>query len=108
MQDTGSVDAPGEALREVSAELFGRALRLPLAAWVRAQPGPFFQRQAAEGIEAPQTYVRKELATLVRVGMVHELPRSDGDIRVFYEQAPDHPWWAIIDTASRAAQTSRP
>lgn len=99
-----SISVSREALNAVSASLFGRALRLPLAVWVRNQHEPFFQRQAADGTAAPQTYVRKELTTLVDVGMVRELPRADGDNRVFYQQIPEHPWWEIIDVASRTAE----
>lgn len=95
-----------EAVHEISSALFGRALRLPLALWVRTRSEPFFQRQAADGVGTHQTYIRKELATLVRLGMVRELPRTDGDNRLFYEQVPTHPWWGIIDAAHHAAKQS--
>lgn len=96
---------PPDALHELSAALFGRAVRLPLAVWVRGRTGPFFQREAAEGVGTHQPYIRKELATLVTLGMVRELPRISR-ARLFYEQVPDHPWWSIIDTARQVARTA--
>lgn len=107
MVDRAQPGRSPEPLRELSAALFGRAVRLPVAVWVRGQTEPFFQRQAAEGIGDHQTYVRKELATLVQLGMVRELPRVTDRARVFYQQIPEHPWWAVIDAASRAAQDRR-
>lgn len=94
-----------DALHELSAALFGRAVRLPLAVWVRGRTEPFFQREAAEGVSTHQPYIRKELTTLVTLGMVRELPRINR-ARVFYEQVPDHPWWSVIDAAQRVAQTA--
>ncbi|MFI6997186.1 hypothetical protein [Nocardia sp. NPDC050175] len=99
-----SEGVPVDPVQELSAALFGRALRLPLAIWVRSQSEPFFQRQASDGIGIPQTYVRKELATFVQQGMLRELPRAEGDKRLFYEQVRDHPWWMIIDAADQALQ----
>lgn len=108
MEDRSEPGASPDPLRELSAALFGRAVRLPVAVWVRGQAEPFFQRQAADGVGDLQTYVRKELATLVTLGMVQELPRDTDRARVFYQQVPDHPWWAVIDTANRVAQPSQP
>ncbi|MCX0270051.1 hypothetical protein NLM24_04865 [Nocardia zapadnayensis] len=106
-----SVGVPADPVQELSAALFGRALRLPLAIWVRSRSEPFFQRQASDGIGIAQTYVRKELASFVKLGMLRELPRAEGDKRLFYEQVADHPWWLIIDAAAQAAllqQTPHP
>lgn len=103
MPDRVGQRAAPDALRELSAGLFGRAVRLPVAVWVRGRTEPFYQRQAAEGVNDHQTYVRKELAALVDLGMVRELPRETDRARVFYEQIPDHPWWQVIDTAAQAA-----
>ncbi|WP_331758112.1 hypothetical protein OG225_42210 (plasmid) [Nocardia sp. NBC_01377] len=99
-----SESPPADPVQELSAALFGRALRLPLGIWVRAQTEPFFQRQASDGVGMPQTYVRKELAVLVSLGMLRELPRAEGDKRLFYDQLTDHPWWLIIDAAAHAAE----
>lgn len=106
MAATVEQGASSEALRELSAGLFGRAVRLPVAAWVRGRTEPFFQRQAAEGVNDHQTYVRKELSMLVALGMVRELPRDTDRARVFYQQIPDHPWWLVIDTALRVARAA--
>ncbi|RJQ66146.1 hypothetical protein D5S17_35550 [Pseudonocardiaceae bacterium YIM PH 21723] len=89
-------------IERLSSLVFGRAIRLPLHAWVRKQTGPFFQRQAADGVGTHQTYIRTELTTLVETGMLDQLPRSDGDNRVFYSPNVDHPWWKIIDAAVEA------
>jgi hypothetical protein len=82
-------------------------MRLPFALWIRSQIQPFFQRQAADGVGTHQTYIRKELAMLVRLSMVRELSRADGDNRLFYEQIATHPWWGVIDAACRALRRSK-
>lgn len=100
---TAEVAAPS-VLSTVSAALFGRALRLPLAAWIRQRNTPFFQKQCAEGVGSLQQYVRKELAVLVDLGMIEQLPRERGDARIFYRQVPEHPLWAVIDAATTAVE----
>jgi len=99
---------PADPAHELSSVLFGRALRLPLALWVRGRREPFFQRQAADGLGTHQPYIRKELATFVQTGMVRELPRTDGDIRLFYEPVHEHPWWSIIDAAGAVLHADDP
>ncbi|WP_063054746.1 hypothetical protein [Nocardia salmonicida] len=96
--ERGSADP----VQELSAALFGRTLRLPLAIWVRSRTEPFFQRQASDGVAVAQTHVRKELATFVQLGMLRELPRAEGDKRLFYEQDRGHPLWGTIDAAQVA------
>ena len=91
-------------LAHVSAALFGRSIRLPLAAWIRRRDTPFFQKQCAQGVGALPQYVSKELNGLAELGMIEQLPREAGDTRIFYRQVPHNPLWAVIDAATTAVE----
>lgn len=86
---------------EVSHLLFGRGIRLPLAAWVleTANSGPFYQQQAADGIGAKAQYLRPELQHLCDLGMIEQQDKAPGQIRQMYTVDAEHPLWAIITTA---------
>lgn len=100
---TADVTEPSK-LSTVSAALFGRSLRLPLAAWIRQRDTPFFQKQCAQAVGVLPQYVGKELGGLAELGMIEQLPREAGDTRILYRQVPDHPLWAVIDAATTAAE----
>lgn len=83
----------------VSALLFGRGCRLPVAAWARAHGKRFHQSQPPTFGTTSRSNVTQELERLVRAGMLH---RDDpGDGRVYYEQT-DSPLWDVVDAAVRA------
>jgi hypothetical protein len=100
---TGQV-TESSTLTHVSAALFGRSIRLPVAAWIRQRDTPFFQKQCAQGVGAMPQYVGKELTGLAELGMIQQLPREAGDTRIFYRQVPDNPLWAVIDAATTAVE----
>lgn len=80
----------------VSADLFGRRCRLPLALWILEHDKRFYQSEPPREI-AGQTAVRQELARFHRAGMI-EMDRPDGENRVYYEKT-DSPLWEIIRKA---------
>ncbi len=86
-------------LPQVSADLFGRACRLPIALWILDRDKPrFFQSEPPTELAA-QTALRQELARLVRAGLLVE-ERPDGENRVYYVRT-DSSLWEIIRTAQR-------
>lgn len=91
----------------LSDRLFGRKLRLVLAAWIYDLPdGTFYQQQAASETGIPQSNVRDELnARLVPLGMVQEVPKTAGDRRQYYARTKS-PLWQIVEAATRAAQSA--
>lgn len=88
-------------LDEVSALLFGRSIRLPVAAWIRSLPegAAFYQREVAEAIGTQAQYMRRELDILCDLGMVIREPRANGELRQFYVAERSNPLWSIIDAA---------
>ncbi len=86
--------------REVSAHLFGRACRLPLALWILKRDKPrFFQSEPPREIDTP-TAVRQELERFVQLGLLVE-DRPDAENRVYYERT-ESPWWRVIEAADEA------
>lgn len=82
----------------MSADLFGRACRLPIATWILRRDKPrFFQSEPPRELGSP-TAVRQELARLARAGLLDE-ERPDGENRVYYVRTGSA-WWAVIDLAS--------
>ena len=89
------VDALGGAL-------FGRAIRLRLLVWVRSHDEPFFQSEAARGIDySGVSAVAKELDTLERLGMVRKFGRPSRVGRQNYVRQ-ESSLWTIVDTTVRA------
>ena len=92
MTDDNHVDAT-----RVSADLFGRPCRLPLAIWITKREKPrFFQSEPPREIGAPSA-IRQELARFVRAGLLDE-ERPDAENRVYYIRT-DSALWAIIQAA---------
>lgn len=84
-------------MREVSADLFGRACRLPLALWILRREKPrFYQSEPPREIDSP-TALRQELERFVRLGLLVQ-DRPDAENRVYYERT-DSPLWQVIDAA---------
>lgn len=84
---------------QVSADLFGRGCRLPIAIWILSRDKPrFYQSEPPRELGAP-TAVRQELARLTRAGLLDE-ERPDGDSRVYYIRT-DSPWWDVFRVAKR-------
>jgi len=97
-------------ITEVSQHLFGRGMRLPIAAWIRSQPGgaAFYQRELAHGAGVDEQYVRRELDSLCALGMVVRERRAQGEVRQYYNADRDHPLWSIIDIAVVAVERTEP
>lgn len=88
---------------QVSADLFGRPCRLPLAIWImRHAKDRIYQSEPPRELGAP-TAVRQELQRFVRAGLLGE-ERPDESNRVYYVRT-DSPLWAIIRTAAEAVET---
>ncbi|KGN31128.1 hypothetical protein N802_04565 [Knoellia sinensis KCTC 19936] len=82
----------------ISADLFGRRCRLPVAMWILAREKPdFFQSEPPRELGSP-TAIRQELARLTRAGMLDE-ERPDGENRVYYFRT-DSAWWEVIEVAT--------
>ena len=82
----------------ISAELFGRSCRLPIAMWIQRRDKPrFYQSEPPRELGTP-TAIRQELARLTRAGMLAE-ERPDSENRVYYVRT-DSAWWTIIEVAS--------
>jgi len=93
--------------RGVGDRLFGRAARLIVADWVcHAEEDLFYQSEAVKGTGVPQSNVREELARLVELGMLSELPREPGERRKHYLRQPSPLWEVIRNTRQAITQLS--
>lgn len=82
----------------VSAALFGRRCRLPIAMWILGRDKTrFYQSEPPRQLGSP-TAVRQELTRLTRAGLLDE-ERPDGENRVYYVRT-DSAWWAVIELAT--------
>jgi DNA-binding MarR family transcriptional regulator len=101
-------DVEPAALARLGELLFGRALRLRVAAWVAArQDVLFFQGEAAKGVDYSASAVIQELDRLVELGMLVRLPRQPGDRRQYYTRT-DSQLWAAVAAAVTALPRRRP
>lgn len=90
----------------ISADLFGRRCRLPIAMWILARDKPtFYQSEPPRDLGSP-TAVRQELARLTRAGLLDE-ERPEGENRVYYVRT-DSPWWGLIERASEILGVDAP
>ena len=86
----------------VSAELFGRPCRLPLALWILHHPKDrFFQSEPPEALGG-RTAIRQELDRFVRAGLL-DVERPDGDVRVFYVKRQTA-LWNVVTAAGQALE----
>lgn len=84
----------------VSAELFGRACRLPLALWILHREKPRFYQSEPPPDLGPASALRQELQRFTRVGLLAQ-ERPDGENRVYYVRT-DSPLWDVIEAAASA------
>lgn len=99
----------------IGQELFGRSLRLLVAYWIETRGEPrFFEREAALGVMAfgaafQQGEVSKELARLVRLGMlaVEEEKGRPNRGKKFYVRT-DSPLWGTIEVIADLVGNSQP
>jgi hypothetical protein len=85
---------------QVSAELFGRACRLPLALWILRREKPRFYQSEPPLDLGPASAVRQELQRFTRAGLLAQ-ERPDGENRVYYVRT-DSPLWEVIEAAASA------
>lgn len=90
-------------LQRVSADLFGRSCRLPVALWIlrRAQPR-FYQSEPPPSLGAP-TAVRQELERLTRAGLL-SVEKAEGDNRVYYSRTSSPLWRVFAEVADVIAE----
>lgn len=88
--------------REVGGQLFGRPCRLALALWIVGHDKPRFYQSEPPREVILQGDVAKELARLVRLGMLDE-ERPDDSRRVYYHRT-DSPLWKIIQAAAEVVE----
>lgn len=82
--------------------LFGRSLRLTVLLWVLEQDGtPFYQSEAADGVDDAASAVRDELERFVEVGMLTKHERTAGERRQYYSST-DSPLWAAVEATRQA------
>lgn len=82
--------------------MFGRALRLRVLLWVYRQEAPFFQSQAAAGVEySSVTAVAKELDTIESLGMLRKYGRPNKTGRQNYVRIAS-PRWPIVEAVERS------
>lgn len=90
-------------LAEIGDRLFGRTLRLRVAAWVLSHDEEsFFQSEAASGVGYTASGVAEELARLADLGMVDRMERLPGGNRQYYTKLRS-PLWNVIQAAVAAA-----
>lgn len=93
-----------DVLQRVGAKLFGRALRLRVAAWVLLQEGEtFFQGEAAQALAYSPSAVAEELEKLVDLGMLIKHEKTPGDRRQYYSKVAT-PLWNVISAAVGAIE----
>lgn len=88
-----------DALQRIGAKLFGRALRLRVAAWVFLHEGEtFFQGEAAQALAYSPSAVAAELEKLVDLEMLVRHEKTSGDRRQYYSRVAT-PLWDVISAA---------
>lgn len=83
---------------QVSAELFGRSCRLPVALWVLGRGAERFYQSEPPPELGPQTAVRQELSRLARAGLIAE-ERLPSEHRVYYRRTSS-PLWRVFAEAA--------
>ena len=86
----------------VSADLFGRPCRLPLAVWILRRDKPRFYQSEPPRELADPTARRQELARFVKAGLLDE-ERPDAENRVYYTRT-DSRLWEVIRTAAAVVE----
>jgi hypothetical protein len=84
-------------VERLSADLFGRRCRLPVALWILGRDKPrFYQSEPPSQLGSP-TAIRQELTRFTRAGLL-DVERPDGENRVYYVRT-DSVWWGVIELA---------
>jgi DNA-binding MarR family transcriptional regulator len=90
-----------DSLSTLGDRLFGRALRLRVAAWILSEAEEsFFQGQVAAGVNYTASAVADELERLVELRMIVRHDKLAGDRRLYYSKTAS-PLWDIIGHAIR-------
>lgn len=90
-------------LQRVSADLFGRSCRLPVALWILGQEQPrFYQSEPPQTLGAP-TAIRQELERLARAGLL-AIEKGEGDNRVYYRRTSSPLWRVFAEAADVIAR----
>jgi hypothetical protein len=88
----------------IGDRLFGRALRLRVAAWVLAHEDlHFYQGEAVAGVGYSPSGVIQELDRLVELGMILRRDPTPGSRRRYYTRT-DSPLWTVIRDALDAIE----
>jgi len=83
----------------VGDRLFGRGLRLRLAAWILAQgERKFYQSEPGLDLRGGVSNIRSELDRFLQLGMLVEVPPTPADRRRYYRRT-DSQFWTAIRTA---------
>jgi hypothetical protein len=88
---------------EISALMFGRAMRLPVLLWLRQRNDPSMyltEARNATGYEAQ--HLADELERLAKLGMVSKLERQRKNDRQYFVRNDGSPLWSIVDAAGTA------
>ena len=95
-----------EELERVSDLLFGRSLRVPLAAHLfeHYRNESFYQQQVADEMGTRAQYLQRELAVLTELDMIRPEPKSRGEIRQMYKVNEDNALWTIVETTVSAVE----
>jgi len=83
---------------QVSADLFGRSCRLPVALWVLSRGSERFYQSEPPSNLGPHTAIRQELSRLARAGLIAE-ERAPGEHRVYYRRTSSPLWRVFVEAA---------
>ena len=90
-------------LERVSADIFGRSCRLPVALWIlRREQSRFYQSEPPQSLGAP-TAVRQELERLAREGLL-SVEKAEGENRVYYSRTSSPLWRVFAEAADVIAE----
>jgi DNA-binding MarR family transcriptional regulator len=94
-------------IAEISRLLFGRPLRLVLLVWILERPDTaFFQSEPARALGCSTSNVVEELGRFLELGLVSEVPRTDGERRQYYLRDDGNPLWTIVRAAALAVSAT--
>lgn len=91
-------------IESVGHLMFGRGLRLRVAAWILGHgvDQAFYQGEAAQGVGYSASAVTTELERLVELQMLSKHEPTAGERRVYYTPAGNHPLWEAFGVALAA------
>ena len=97
-------------LDNVGKLLFGRSLRLRVAAWIlgRGLEAPFFQAEAAAGVMYSASAVASELDRFIELGMLSKFDDEGSSRRLYYLCNKGNPLWSAVQAAVDAVHRLDP